>query len=77
MSAPPPSELTSCKVTIPKEFVFDSRTYQNSATAVYLYKSTLDAQPQNVASGKKYQFKSDYERLQYLMGLYARTPASS
>ncbi len=58
-------------------FVFESPTFQTAATSVYLYKSTIDSLPANVASGKKVQFKSDFERLQYLMGLYARTPAGS
>lgn len=62
----------SCQVPVSTIFVFDSPTYQTAATSVYLYKSTLDNLPENVAKGKTYQFKSDYERLQYLMGLYAR-----
>jgi hypothetical protein len=70
-----PEETSICQVRPSTVFVFDSPTFQAAATSVYAYKSTIDALPANEARGKKYQFKSDYERLQYLMGLYATTPA--
>lgn len=67
----------TCQQRLSTVFVFESPTFQTAATSVYAYKSTIDALPANQASGKKYQFKSDFERLQYLMGLYATTPGGS
>ncbi len=68
-----PETTSICQTKVSTIFVFESPTFQTGANSVYLYKSTLDNLPANQASGKKYQFKSDFERLQYLMGLYGRT----
>lgn len=66
-------ELTrDCKTSVSTIFVFDSPQFQNAANSVYVFKSTIDNAPANVASGKKYQFKTDFERMQYLLGLYGR-----
>jgi hypothetical protein len=62
-----------CGVKVSTIFQFDSPTVQTAANSVYMYKSTFDGNPSNVARGKVYTFKSDFERLQYLMGLYGRT----
>lgn len=67
------SEVNSiCQTKVSTIFQFESPTYQLAANMTYVYKSTIDNLPANVASGKKYQFKSDLERLQYLMGLFGR-----
>lgn len=67
------AEQTSiCQTRVSTIFVFESPTVQTAANSVYVYKSTIDNLPANVATGKKYQFKSDYERLQYVIGLYGR-----
>lgn len=62
-----------CLTPVSTIFRFDSPTFQMAANSVYVYKSTFDGNSSNVARGKVYNFKSDFERLQYLMGLYGRT----
>ena len=63
-----------CKVNLgPPEFIFDSRAVQNAANTVYVAKQVYDALPANVASNRVKTFKSDYERMQYKLGLYGRT----
>jgi hypothetical protein len=62
--------LTNCQVKVSTIFVFESPQFQTAANMVYEYKKTYDAA--NAASGKKYQFKTDFERMQYLLGLYGR-----
>lgn len=59
-----------CQVPVSTIFVFESPQFQNAANSVYVFKSTFDGTASNAASGKKYQFKSDFERMQYLLGLY-------
>ncbi len=68
-----PEQTSICQTKISTIFVLGSPTDQASANSVYVYKSTIDNQPANLASGKKYQFKTDFERMQYLIGLYGRT----
>jgi hypothetical protein len=40
---------------------------------VYVQTQAFNADPANAARGVKYQFKTDAERMQYLLGLYGRT----
>jgi hypothetical protein len=54
--------------TISTVFVFESPAVQNAANNIYVYTSTQNAT--TGLSGKKIQFKSDYERMQYLLGKY-------
>lgn len=67
-----PETLQSCQVPVSTIFVYDSPQAQNAANSVYEYKKAIDSLPANVASGKKYQFKTDFERMQYILGLYGR-----
>ena len=54
-------------------FIYDTPTFQNEANTVYVnaqtYNSTMAAQGKQT----KYQFKTDFERMQNLIGLYGRT----
>jgi hypothetical protein len=43
---------------------FDTLAFQNSANTVYNYKIAYET----INTGKTYQFKSDYERMQNLIG---------
>lgn len=61
-----------CKIVVPNFFVFDNPQVQNAANTVYESTKAFNARPANAASGKKYQFKTDFERMQYLLGLYGR-----
>jgi len=63
--------------TITTPFVFQTMDSQNAANSVYEHTSTVNAQ--NLAKGSfaKYNFKTDYERMQYLQGQFARAPGTS
>ena len=61
-------------------FIFKSVAEQNAADTVYSRKNTElansisgAAQAANVRHDVNLIFRSDYERMQYLMGLYGRT----
>jgi hypothetical protein len=65
------SETNSiCQTKISTFFVFDSPTVQTAANSVYVNASTFNVA--NAANGRKYQFKTDFERMQYILGLYGR-----
>ena len=57
-------------------FVYNSVGIQNAANSVYVQKSTIDAEyaadPRK--TGRVYTFKSDYERMQYLIGRVGSVP---
>lgn len=61
-----------CLTKVSTIFTFESPAFQNAANTVYLNVSTVNATNNNNASGNTnyIRFKSDYERMQYLMGLY-------
>lgn len=67
------TDLQSCKAAAPSTFVFASPTVQTAANTVYVQTQAFNADPANAARGVKYQFKTDFERMQYLLGLYGRT----
>ena len=45
-------------------YTFESKGFQNAANTVFFMKSTIDSERPN----KPYVFKSDFERMQYLIG---------
>jgi hypothetical protein len=57
------------------EFIFENKQVQTAANAVYEAKAAYDAA--NAAKGKKYQFKTDRERMQYLIGQQGRVAHST
>jgi hypothetical protein len=63
----------ACGGPVPPTFVFNTTAFQNSANTVYNAKKDFDANPVNVAAKNVYRFKSDYERMQYKIGLYGLT----
>lgn len=63
----------SCVFDISNAFVFESPAFQNAANMVYVYKQNIDALANATATGNTYRFKTDFERMQYLLGLYGRT----
>jgi len=72
--------ITSCQTKVSTLFIFNSVAAQNTADTVYEAKKTqlansISGAPQaaNVRHDVNLLFKSDYERMQYLMGLYGRT----
>jgi hypothetical protein len=62
-------------MTLSTIFTFDSPAVQNAANTVYFNVSTVNGQNRNnaVGNGNYIKFKSDYERMQYLLGLFGTT----
>ena len=72
--------LTTCQTRVSTMFVFGTVQAQNAAETIYSQKtaelaSSISGVPSapNVRHDVNLIFKSDYERMQYLMGLYGRT----
>lgn len=59
---------------VPGPFIFDTPQVQNAANTVYEFKQAYDARPLNIARKKTYTFKTNAERIQYLLGRYAANP---
>ena len=64
---------------ISTNFIYQSTDIQNAANSVYVQKSTVDAEyaAMNPTAPKKYTFKTDYERMQYLIGRTGSVPGAS
>jgi len=60
-------------------FVYESVGVQNAANTIYVHKSTLDglASAANPLTPKKYIFRTDYERMQYIIGRRGVVPKCS
>jgi hypothetical protein len=60
-------------------FVFQSVQVQGAANSVYVQKSTVDGQyaAANPTAPRKYNFKTDYERMQYIIGQRGSVPGAS
>jgi hypothetical protein len=59
------------KVPVSTIFVFDNRDFQAGANTVYVYTSTANGQMNSMTTGRSVQFKTDLERMQYLIGKFA------
>jgi hypothetical protein len=57
----------SIGVKVSTIFVFSSPAVQTAANAIYENNKAREA------AGVNFQFKTDYERMQYLLGKYGRT----
>ena len=70
--------LQSCQIATSTIFVLGTQADQTSANMVYAAKrgeyasSIAGTLPAGVAHGNKLMFKTDFERMQYLIGLYGR-----
>jgi hypothetical protein len=64
---------SSCSGPKPPTFVFNTVGFQTAANTVYTAKQVFDTNPANIAKNKVQTFKSDYERMQYKIGLYGLT----
>jgi hypothetical protein len=60
-------------------FTYSSKDVQNAANSVYVHKSTTDAfyAAQNPTAPKKYTFKTDKERMQYIIGQRGTIPGAT
>ena len=71
--------LGDCQTRVSTIFVFDRVALQNAANGVYLNKkgdltsSVAGTLLPGVNHNVNLVFKTDYERMQYLIGLYGRT----
>jgi hypothetical protein len=75
----PQIQALPCGGFISTVFTFQSVQVQNAANSVYVQKSTVDGQyaAANPTAPKKYTFKSDYERMQYILGCRGTVPGAS
>ena len=68
------SETNSpCKVPVSTIFIFESPQFQTAANTVYEAKKAFDNNATNIAQNKVYTFKTDFERMQYKLGLFGRS----
>jgi hypothetical protein len=58
-------------------FTFQSKDIQNQANATYVHKSTVDASYAAANSNQKYNFKTDRERMLYIIGQRGTVPRAS
>jgi hypothetical protein len=67
---------TGCLIPVSTIFVFESPAYQNACNTVYLNVSTTyGLNNQNNFGNTNYiKFKTDLERMQYIIGQAARQP---
>jgi hypothetical protein len=61
----------TCPSTI---FIFESVQWQNAANTVYEHQQAYNIRKNAAITGKTYKFKSDYERMQALLGKFGRDP---
>lgn len=78
MSRPDPNNMATCDCTVQQfaPIVFHTTSYQNSANFVYeslkATKAASTAGTLGAGAAGTPLFKSDYERMQYLLGRQAR-----
>jgi hypothetical protein len=79
LEATPKIQSLPCGGFISTIFTFQSVQVQNAANSVYVQKSTIDGQnaASNPSAPKKYIFKTDYERMQYIIGRQGTCPGAS
>jgi hypothetical protein len=60
-------------------FTYESTDVQNAANSVYVHKSTIDGQYSlaNPLAPKKYVFKTDRERMQFIIGQQGTVPKAT
>jgi hypothetical protein len=66
-----------CQVRVSTIFVFGSPAAQNAANTVYEQKKAYDTANNATVTGNTYKFKSDFERMQYLLGQRNRQTGGS
>lgn len=66
----------SCQTTVSTIFTFESPEYQRACNTIYVNISTVNGATNNNANGNGnyIKFKTDLERMQYLMGQYGFAP---
>jgi hypothetical protein len=66
----------NCQTTVSTIFTFESPEYQRACNSIYVNISTVNGATNNNANGNGnyIKFKTDLERMQYLMGQYGYAP---
>jgi hypothetical protein len=71
----PQLQPCACQNNCPSTpFIFESVQWQNAANTVYEHVQAYNRTERAVRTGKTYKFKSDYERMQALLGRFGRDP---
>lgn len=71
----PQLQVCPCQNNCPSTiFIFESVQWQNAANTVYEHQKAYNTKNNATTTGKTYKFKSDYERMQALLGKFARDP---
>jgi hypothetical protein len=66
-----------CHVRVSTIFVYGTPAMQNAANTVYEQKKAYDTAKNATVTGNTYKFKSDFERMQYLLGQRNRQTGGS
>jgi len=67
--------LTSCQGVVSTPFIFASPQYQQACNMIYANVSTVNGSNPNPTGNTNYiKFKSDLERMQYILGQYGYAP---
>lgn len=79
MESSPKIEYLPCGGVVSTLFVYQGVNVQNAANSVYIQKSTVDGNYAltNPLAPKKYIFRTDYERMQYIIGQRGTIPGAS
>ena len=72
--ATPKLQYLPCGGVVSTAFVFQTVSIQNAANSVYVAKSTIDGEYAASNSDRVYTFKSDRERMQYILGRQGSAP---
>lgn len=69
--------ITNCQTVVSTPFVFVSPQYQTACNNIYVNRSTTDSfvQRANQNNTNYIKFKTDLERMQYLMGQFNQRPS--
>lgn len=65
--------MPGCIVDVSENFIFETPSFQNACNTVYERKKAFDIATNATVTGNTFKFKTDFERMQYLIGLYGRT----
>lgn len=64
-----------CQTTVSTIFTFESPEFQRACNMVYVNVSTVSGSTPNSNGNTNYiKFKSDFERMQYILGQYGYAP---
>ena len=65
--------MPGCLIDVSQNFVFESPSFQRGCNTIYEEKKAFDLASNATVTGNTFKFKTDFERMQYLLGLYGQT----